>query len=186
MCKEEECERAVYVRGWCRRHYYLWYTYGDPQNVPTRALPPYERLMRHVVEDGECWILDLVPSDSGYVNISLGRKDERTTAHRFVYEHCNGPIPEGLQVRHKCDRRNCIQPKHLELGTHQDNMDDRSERQRGVKGERSGMAKLTEMDVLAIRAAYTAGNTITNLARQYGRGESTIHSVIQRRTWRHI
>jgi HNH endonuclease len=42
--------------------------------------------------------------------------------HRFVWEHINGPIPDGLNVLQSCDNPPCSRPSHLFLGTHTDNM----------------------------------------------------------------
>lgn len=68
-------------------------------------------------------------SDHGYGSISINGKMERT--HRASWIAYNGPIPDGLHVLHKCDLPLCINPEHLFLGTHQDNMKDRSRKKRG-------------------------------------------------------
>jgi len=49
-------------------------------------------------------------------------------AHRWVWESVNGPIPDGMVVRHRCDNRLCYRLSHLELGTVADNNRDASER----------------------------------------------------------
>ena len=110
-------------------------------------------------------------------------------AHRLAYESWVGPIPEGHIVRHKCDNPPCINPDHLETGTHSDNALDREARCRGrdQKGESSNSSKLTEQAVLDIRMEYATGQTTyVRLAEFYGVTPPTIRYAVAGKTWRHI
>jgi hypothetical protein len=69
------------------------------------------------------------PSGDGYGY--LHRDGRKIRAHRMVWEECFGPIPPGLYVLHHCDNRTCVNPEHLYVGTHADNMRDMVERGRG-------------------------------------------------------
>ena len=85
-----------------------------------------------VTETG-CWIWTArvaggSASGMQYGYISDGRKQLR--AHRVSYEIHKGKIPDNLFVRHTCDTPVCVNPAHLELGTHQDNMNDMAQRGR--------------------------------------------------------
>jgi hypothetical protein len=60
------------------------------------------------------------------------------SAHRYAYTLFKGEIPAGNMIRHKCDNRLCVNIEHLETGTHRDNMNDRNERNRTAKGDRTG------------------------------------------------
>jgi hypothetical protein len=137
-------------------------------------------------------------------------------AHRVSWIlHC-GEIPNDLLVLHKCDNRACVNPKHLWLGTHQDNQTDKVEKGRQAKGDRSGSrlhperrsrgqkhseavkrntprgerhhgAKLTNKDVIEIRHIYKIGVvTIMELAIRYRLHPDSIKNVVYRRTWKHI
>jgi hypothetical protein len=68
-----------------------------------------------------CWIWQL----SLHARTGYGAKKTNgvsTLAHRAVYEHHVGPIPDGLELDHLCRVRACVNPAHLEPVTHKENV----------------------------------------------------------------
>ena len=91
-------------------------------------------------------------------------------------------------VLHSCDVRPCVNPSHLRLGTFSDNMQDMHRRGRGQdnKGVKHPKARLTEDQVLAIRAARANGVTEKTLASQYGITQASVGYIHRRRNWKHL
>ena len=95
-------------------------------------MSPYDdmqdRLLSNSVLDPEtgCWIWLARKSRKGYGRISIrvaGKKyPQAMAAHRVSYEAFVGPIPEELQIDHKCVNPSCIAPNHLEPVTLQENI----------------------------------------------------------------
>jgi hypothetical protein len=98
----------------------------------------------------DCVIWPARIDKDGYGVMVIGRKNKR--AHRVFYTLFVGPIPDGMCVMHSCDTPACINPEHLSVGTHQENMVDRTKKRRGPIGLRNGNAKLSAEQVLQIRA----------------------------------
>lgn len=133
-----------------------------------------------------CWIWIGKASGPRYGAFNLRGKVHR--AHRFSWELKNGPITDGLHVLHKCDVGYCVNPGHLFLGTHQDNMDDRTKKGRTNPpvGSRNAWAKFTENEVRSIRRRYKNGETQVNLAAEYGVCQATISKICLKVSWKHI
>jgi len=121
----------------------------------------------------------------GYGKFRLdGRKH---FSHRLSFEHFNGEIPEGLSVCHSCDNPSCVNPKHLWLGSHTDNMRDMVAKGRHVMREQNGeanlSAKLSAVDVLAIRADPRIQKDI---AKDYGIRQSAVSRIKRKQRWGHL
>lgn len=151
-----------------------------------------ERFWEKVDVQGEndCWNWIAQKSGNGrYGAIKVGGKRGcNIHAHRVAWELANGPIPDGLCVCHSCDNGFCVNPKHLWLGTHMENMIDRDRKGRNInhRGSMHGMAKLTESDVLAIRGLWRSGRSQTEIARDFPVTKHAIFRIVNRRTWKHL
>lgn len=93
-------------------------------------------------------------------------------AHRVSYERAKGPIPEGMSVCHSCDNPACINPAHLFIGTHRDNMLDKERKGRGnhvgLSGENNPNCKLSDARVIALLKDYIGGMLREDIAAKYG------------------
>lgn len=128
-----------------------------------------------------CWEWIGHANDRGYGYFKFNNKECR--AHRFSFELFIGEIPEGLCVCHSCDNRKCVNPTHLFLGTVQDNVDDRNNKNRQAKGEKQGLHKLTEQQVYQIREMIEQGYTQREIANVFGISHQVVSLIKSGRIW---
>lgn len=102
-----------------------------------------------------CWEWTGAISKYGYGVFSEHSSGYKRTwqAHRFSYHINVKDISEWEKelVCHSCDNRACVNPDHLFLCSHQDNMDDMVSKERGHKGEKNSNSKLLIKDVVKIK-----------------------------------
>lgn len=134
----------------------------------------------------ECWPWKMRRDEDGYgVANNPARSGTKIRAHRAVYVAANGPIEPGLVVMHTCDNPPCVNPRHLQLGTNEENLRDMTQKGRRVRppvtpGESNPAAKLTEEQVVEIIAD---NRPQTHIARDYGVSRSTIGLIKKGKLW---
>lgn len=159
-----------------------------------------------------CWLWLGAASDGrhgiSYGSIRVGHKT--MGAHRASWISHKGPIPDGMIVCHRCDNGLCINPDHLFLGTHADNIADcwkkkrsfwsknpdglaedalahaRSKVKNTPKGVSNGNAKLIDSDVVIIRDMASRGISQRLIASQFGITSSIVSGIVNRKRWSHV
>lgn len=166
---------------------------GIKDGKPTEYLKYLEDKLERFISEPNlgCWIW-LGSTNGVYGVLWDGDNYRQTYAHRKSWEHANRKtIPAGMEVRHSCDVPLCINPRHLSLGTSQENTRDSMVRNRATRPPRwqgSGhpRAKLTEAVVSEIRRKRADGFRLSDLCRSYSISEGALCNLLARRTWKHV
>jgi hypothetical protein len=148
--------------------------------MPGRKYPPaIDRFNSGYVvnEKTGCW--DWVKSKNckGY---GMFRSHVSNKAHRFSYHHFVGVIPNGLHVLHKCDNPSCVNPEHLFLGTHQDNMADKVDKGRHKNGRENDSYKPTDDVLQTILELRKHGKTTYDISEKTGLHSTTVGRYLNR------
>ena len=119
----------------------------------------------------------------GYAQFSI--KGENFKASRIAYALHYGKTPRDLLVCHHCDNISCVNPKHLFLGTNQDNCDDKIRKNRhNSKKDIARNSKLNENDVLNIRRLFDCGLSYIEIQHHFNMVEvSQIRKICELRAW---
>jgi hypothetical protein len=78
-----------------------------------------ERFWAKVEKRDGCWAWNAYTDKDGYAMFTINSQPVR--AHRMSWELANGPIPEGLEIDHRCLTRDCVNPDHLRVATKKQN-----------------------------------------------------------------
>jgi len=146
------------------------------------------RFLSYVDRSSDCWLWLGCRNAAGYGRISIGRKATGRKAHRVAWELFRGEIPEGAYVLHSCDNPACVNPKHLFLGTQNDNLKDMRDKGRGSAppvhlGEAHHNVKFSKEVALGI---IKSSGSLRELANQYGVSTKTIWRLKNGKTWKEL
>lgn len=145
---------------------------------------PMDRFNKYVelipFTDCHVWIGSVNKKGYGYFNYNK----KTDWAHRVAYKIFVDDIPAGMLVCHSCDNPPCVNPKHLFVGTSQDNSNDMVNKSRQTAKDLNPKAKLTEEKVIAIKNIYESGHVSQyQIAKSYGVDQGTISKIVNGKTW---
>lgn len=190
MCSVPSCHAPALARSLCNRHYLRWKKYGDPQGGGPEKVPDGEplRFLRHclLVEHDECIPWPFARKDHGQGCIWFG--DKLRVASNLLCEWAHGAAPsDSHQAAHSCGNGHfgCVNKRHLSWKTPTENAADRVTHGTDNRGGKHPLSKITEADVLLIRAMRDKVSQ-RELARRFGISQGTIFDIQTRKTWRHI
>jgi hypothetical protein len=191
ICGIKECDLPVLTLGLCNKHWRRNKKFGSPMAISShsgsnRGLSAEERFWKGVIKADGCWIWKLSKDKNGYgIFRGMIGQTEFTKAHRYSYALHTGDLLIGMQSLHSCDNPSCVNPLHLSSGTNADNMRDKVQkgRSRVPVGEKNGHAILTERQAKRI---LKDPRTYAEIAFEYNVAPSTIGSLKQRVSWKHL
>lgn len=147
-----------------------------------------ERFESKITKTKSCWEWNAAKYNNGYGAFYYNGRNR--LAHRIAYKIYIGEIPKGMFVCHHCDNRWCVNPSHLFLGTHTENMIDCKSKGRNVYpillGEKNARAKLTEAQVIEIMSRLNEGETQVDLGKEFGIAQASISLIVRGINWKHL
>lgn len=141
--------------------------------------------------EDDCWPWLGAQNGRGYGRLEYEGKYQQ--AHRVSYQIYCEPIPDGYNVLHSCDNGICVNPKHLFLGSQQDNVDDMVSKNRDNFGGNRPMigsehprAELNEDKVREIKRLLEEGHRHRDIAEWFNVARQTITNISTGQKWKHV
>lgn len=150
---------------------------GATSGRTLKAGPQEPKPYYDIDPDTGCWMWN---RSKGSVYGTTRYNGRHEAAHRVYYAHYVGPVPAGMVVMHQCDTPKCVNPKHLQLGTHGENMWDRDRkgRQNANPGHEHATSVITKLGVRAVFALRDAGWLQSDIAEMFGVSRANISQIL--------
>jgi hypothetical protein len=184
ICSVDGCTKKTHGRGLCHAHLNRWRKHGDPLGGGTKRGEP-ERFYREVVlpyrgDDCLLWPYSLTVAGYGQLRSTKGRTQ---LVSRRVCEDTHGAAPSPHhEAAHSCGRGQfaCVAPNHVSWKTPAENTADKIAHGTYHFGEKHGLSKLTESQVLQIRCSQ---GKQTEIAGRFGITQQTVSDIHRGETW---
>lgn len=172
--------QEFYAKG----NFYKKYSFANKEDLKSY----FRKLIKENSEintDSQCWEWKKCVVD-GYGQIIPG-PNRMIAAHKLSYMIYENEVVGDQLVCHRCDNRKCVNPGHLFLGSHQDNMNDMKNKGRGpnFKGERNPNRKLSDRDIIRIREIGHS-QPYTQTAKMFGVRPEMISFIVRNIHWKSV
>jgi hypothetical protein len=135
----------------------------------------------------ECWEWKARRDRDGYGVFWYDGKNRRASRMAWLTEKGHEGMA-GMLMCHRCDNPCCVNIAHLFLGTNTDNLHDMALKKRSTRflGESHPGAKITAVEVVAIRRMAETGSAHSAIAACFGISQTQASRIIKRTRWGHI
>lgn len=187
LCSIPDCGKPARLTLYCDKHYARFRKYGDPLYTKGGARGEPMRFYHEVVlahKSDDCLTWPYANNGHGYGRINVGGR-KLAYVHRMACEAIHGPPPSPKHdAAHSCGRggQKCVNPKHLRWATETENMADTIQHGTRPYGEKCGSSKLTEANVLGIRAMLMTKGP-REVAKIFGVERHTVANIKRGKTW---
>ena len=148
-----------------------------------------ERFFSKVIKSNTCWFWTGCKDKCGY-GLLYYKNRKNINTHRLSYELHFGEVLDGLCVCHSCDNPSCVNPQHLFLATHKQNMEDKKNKGRTYNGNQKGInnpgSKLTENEVIEIKYLLESNISQSNIAKKYNISQTLVSAIKLEKIWKEI
>lgn len=106
-------------------------------------------------------------------------------SHRVAYELEHGPIPDGMNVCHRCDNPPCCNPSHLFLGSQGENVWDAAAKGNMTRDQEKRRFFIADQ-IREIRSLSASGVSTRRIAEKFDKDPGTIRQILDGRTYKEV
>ena len=189
-CSIDDCNRKLYAKGYCQKHYDAYKRHGDPlvsirnkrkENMSDKEVLQFIRDNITINSETECHEWNRHRYHQGYGQIFYDGRQQYV--HRVIYQIINKiKLLPSDEIMHSCDNPCCCNINHLSLGDKNKNMADMVAKGRQQHGENHYKTSLLDTQIEEIRDLFNEGLKNTEIAKRFNVSRQVISDIRRGRT----